>query len=421
MNESQRPRVLFVNSGILGHRAVAALLEDVSRLMDVSSEHINLSGELTLIDRIQRWILSRRFTPRTGAASNLDLRRWREELNVGLFAARRIAAARRANQFDVVHFHPQPTAYASLSLMKRQKAIVSIDATQQLASEETRSPLDRATYVPNMKHDGWVFRRARAIVSTSEWAARSLAANYPDCARKAHVLPYPVRSCADASLVEARYARAELKHAPVRVLFMGGDFPRKGGLDLLDAWRSAAFGDRATLDLVTDWPIDARDVPPGARVIGGVAPNTPAWEEIWRDADLFVMPTRHEAFGMVFQEAAAAGVPVLATSVNAVPEIVRDGVTGVLVAPGDGRALVAALRTLVDSADLRRRMGAAALERMREEGSTERYARKLEGIIHSVMDAGDADGNGDSSKVLSTPPPHLPTPAIARPHGTLRS
>ena len=384
-------RVLFVNSGILGHHAVAGLLEDAARLMpSVAPAHINLSDDLTIRDRVIRRLLSLRLMPRTGSAANLDLRRWREELNVGLLAARRIGAKERAEgrPFDVLHFHPQPTAYASLSRMKRTNAIVSIDATQQLASRQAASRIDRATYRPNMIHDGFVFRAAAAIVATSDWAARDLAANYPECGAKLHVLPYPVRTLGDPAWIDERFHRSCRRNGPVRVLFMGGDFPRKGGFDLIDAWRAADFGARARLDLVTDWPLAEASLPPGVRRISSVSPNTPLWDDLWREADLFVMPTRHEAFGMVFQEAAAAGIPVIATAINAVPEIVQNGSSGILVPPGDGSALVAALRTLIDAPDLRRRMGAAALDRIRVNGALGVYAGKLEAIIHSVTNYG---------------------------------
>jgi glycosyltransferase involved in cell wall biosynthesis len=380
-------RGLFVNSGILGHRAVAGLIEDATRLMpSVDAQHINLSDELTIRDRVIRRLLSLRLTPRAGVAANLDLRRWREELNAGLLASRRIAAAERAHgrPFDVAHFHPQPTAYASLSRMKRTRAIVSIDATQQLASREAASRIDRATYRPNIIHDGFVFRGAAAITATSDWAARNLAAHYPECRDKLHVLPYPVRTLGDPAWIEERFDRSRRRDGPVRVLFMGGDFPRKGGFELVNAWRAADFGSRARLDLVTDWTIDGSSLPPGVRRVGGILPNTPPWDDLWRGADLFVMPTRHEAFGMVFQEAAAAGIPSIATDINAVPEIVQNGVGGILVPPGDAPALVAALRTLVDAPDLRRRMGAAALDRIRVDGALDLYARKLEAIIQSV-------------------------------------
>ena len=55
---------------------------------------------------------------------------------------------------------------------------------------------------------------------------------------------------------------------------------------------------------------------------------TQTWRDLWRDADVFVMPARAEAFGMVFQEAAAAGLPAIGPRINAVPEIVDHGVTG---------------------------------------------------------------------------------------------
>ena len=68
---------------------------------------------------------------------------------------------------------------------------------------------------------------------------------------------------------------------------------------------------------MTDWPLDATVLPPGVKNIRGVRPYTSAWRDLWRRADLFVMPTRHEAFGMVFQEAAVAGIPAIATRINA--------------------------------------------------------------------------------------------------------
>jgi glycosyltransferase involved in cell wall biosynthesis len=141
----------------------------------------------------------------------------------------------------------------------------------------------------------------------------------------------------------------------------------------------------ATLTLVTDWPRSAAELAPGVNVIRGVFPNTPRWTELWREADLFVMPTRHEAFGVVFQEAAAAGLPVVATNINAVPEIVVNGHTGLLIDPGDRAALVQALRTLVASPQLRRRMGTAAVARIQVVGAPEGYARKLESLVEAAV------------------------------------
>src|SRR5438093_1142154 len=194
-----------------------------ARVAGLEARHINLSRDLSVRDRLIRRLFSVRLTPRAGPAANLDLRRWREELNIGLLAARRIAAAERQASFDLLHFHTQATAYASLTRMKRTPAIVSLDCTQHLASLEAPSRLGRATYQANIVHDGHVFRAAAAIVSTSEWAARDLADVYPDCTSKVCVLPFPVDVDAFSGTwiaERAARARAASTYRP-RVLLMG--------------------------------------------------------------------------------------------------------------------------------------------------------------------------------------------------------
>jgi glycosyltransferase involved in cell wall biosynthesis len=385
----RRASVLFVNPGILGHHAVAGLLQDAAgRMPGIESAHLDLTSGLTIRERLVRRVLCARIAPAEGWAANVDLARWRRQWNAGLLAARRIAAAERRRRFDVVHFHTQSTAWASLGRMQRGPAIVSIDATERQASEDMASPLARASYRANISRDRRVFDAAAAITATSRWAAGGLAAIYPECAAKVHVMPYPVRvEGFDASWADARAERVrQLPAAPVRVLFIGGDFPRKGGPLLLDAWRAAGLAERAQLDLVSDWPIAADAVPQGVRAVRGVEPYTPRWFELWRDADLFVMPTSREAFGMVFQEAAVAALPAIGTRINAIPELVEDGTTGVLVRPDNCRDLVAALRALIDSPELRLGLGRAARHRMLTLASPDRYAAALHTLIDRVAE-----------------------------------
>lgn len=385
-------RALFVNSGMLGHRAVAALLEDaVAGDAGIEARHVDLSAPLGAGERALRWLLCASLSGAVGFGRlNLDLARWRREVHSGLVARRRIRAVEREWPPDVLHFHTQATAYCSLRRMTRTPSIVSIDITQPLASLEAPSALGRLTYRPGAWHDGAVFRRAAAITTTSIWAADDLARHYPACASKVRVMPYPVRlDLARPEWPAARAAReAASRSAPVRVLFMGGDFPRKGGPELMRAWRAADLGPRAVLTLATNWPIRHDEVPAGAHLARGITPYTDAWIDLWRETDLFVMPTRGEAFGMVFQEAAAAGVPAIGTAINAVPELIEDGVTGLLVPPGDVGALADALRRLVDSADARRVMGQAARARIERLGDPARYARLLTSLIHEVAAGG---------------------------------
>jgi glycosyltransferase involved in cell wall biosynthesis len=96
------------------------------------------------------------------------------------------------------------------------------------------------------------------------------------------------------------------------------------------------------------------------------------------------MPSRDEAFGMVFQEAAAAGLPAVGTALNAIPEIVADGETGLLVPPGDVAALARGLDALVGSPALRARMGAAARRRIERGGSLAAYGGALADLVRRV-------------------------------------
>lgn len=80
-------------------------------------------------------------------------------------------------------------------------------------------------------------------------------------------------------------------------------------------------------------------------------------------ADLLVLPSEWEAFGIVLAEAMACGTPVVATRVGGAPDVVQDGVTGKLVEYGDVRALAGAMDALLADPSMRRRMGAAGQAR----------------------------------------------------------
>lgn len=354
------PRVLFVNGGILGlrtfHEFVTAMLPGQDR---IRGETILLTADLTLTDRVIRRILCQSVWPDgLFGLRNLDYARYRRELHAGVLARRRIAALWNGG-VDVLHFHRQATASASIGLMRRVPAIVTMDCTQRLVMDAAGSAAERTTYRANLRRDGKVFAAASAVVAISKWAADQLHAEYPECRTPVHVMPNPVMLAHfDPGWAEVRRRRAAAGGRP-KFLFMGGDFPRKGGPALLEAWMAGRFAARATLDVVTDWPVP-EPLPEGVRIIRGVTAHSPAWIECWAGADAFVMPTTNEAFGLVFQEAAAASLPAIGTNLNAVPEIIEDQVTGLLVPPGDREALVRAMDQLIGSASLREAMGLRA-------------------------------------------------------------
>src|SRR5262249_56370787 len=113
-----------------------------------------------------------------------------------------------------------------------------------------------------------------------------------------------------------------------------------------------------------------------------------ALEREYERADLFVLASYLEGYGMALAEAAARGIPVVSTTAGAIPETVPP-TTGVLVPPGDSRALAKALASLLDHDDARAelaahaRAAAAALPTWRS--AAERFAAALEGAAPSRL------------------------------------
>ena len=88
--------------------------------------------------------------------------------------------------------------------------------------------------------------------------------------------------------------------------------------------------------------------------------------ELLAASDIFVLSSRSEGLPLSILEAMAAGLPVVATTVGGVPELVLEGETGLLVPPGDPQALAGAIERLLDDSTLRGRLGAAGRIRVEE-------------------------------------------------------
>jgi glycosyltransferase involved in cell wall biosynthesis len=121
-------------------------------------------------------------------------------------------------------------------------------------------------------------------------------------------------------------------------------------------------------------------LPPGrARFLGALeAADLPP---LYAAADLYLWPAIHEAFGMAFLEAQAAGLPAVAGRERGVPDIVRDGGTGLLAPPGDAAAFAAAVRALLTDADRRTAMSRRARELSATEHDIEAAAARLDVLL----------------------------------------
>jgi len=87
--------------------------------------------------------------------------------------------------------------------------------------------------------------------------------------------------------------------------------------------------------------------------------------DYYRASDVFVHPSRSEAFGLVLAEAMACGTPVVASDVGGVPEVVMDGESGVLFRPGSAESLAASLASMLANEGLRQRLAEAGVQRVR--------------------------------------------------------
>lgn len=202
-------------------------------------------------------------------------------------------------------------------------------------------PADRAL-ARTIEHERRAYRSMDLVMTMSDWARRSFVEDFG-------VDPERVVTVgAGANLDALPPPVPDRTGAPPRVLFVGRKFDRKGGAQLLAAFaRLRADHPDAQLWLVGPPPGDPA---PGVRWFGPVFRSEPAGaselDRLFREATMFAMPSLYEGFGMPFLEAMAYGLPCVGTAVCAVPEIVRDGETGRLAAPGDVDSLHAALRAL---------------------------------------------------------------------------
>jgi glycosyltransferase involved in cell wall biosynthesis len=109
--------------------------------------------------------------------------------------------------------------------------------------------------------------------------------------------------------------------------------------------------------------------------------------QLTRDVDLFLLPSLWEGFGLVLIEAMALGLPVVASRVGPIPEVVLDGETGKLVPPGNAAALAQAIRELLESPDTTLTMGQRGRERVEREFSVRMMMDQIERLYSELTSA----------------------------------
>jgi glycosyltransferase involved in cell wall biosynthesis len=298
-------------------------------------------------------------------------------------ASHAVRQARRRGALDVVFYHTQVASLLS-PLDARQAAVVSLDATPinfdtvgRYYGHSRGGRLERLKFAANR----WSFARARALVTWCHWAKVSLVEDYGVPADKVAVVAPGVdleqwpRIMPEARSPEEREGR-------LRLLFVGGDFARKGGEILLECFEHY-FSASCELWLVTQTPVGPR---PHVHVFNGLTPNSEELLRLYAEADVFVFPTLSDCAPLAVPEAMAASLPVVSTAVGAIPEMVRDDETGYLVEPGSVEALRGALERLLPDAALRASLGERGRRLVEAEHDARKNARRLLALLKAVAD-----------------------------------
>jgi glycosyltransferase involved in cell wall biosynthesis len=264
----------------------------------------------------------------------------------------------RRHPLDALFFHTQVTALFAQGLMARIPSVVSMDATP-LGFDSIGLPYDHvpSVYPPVEAIKNALTRRtfnaATRLITWHEWGKESLIRDYAVDGKKILVVPPGI------DLERWNFPRASAPSStPVRLLFVGGDFRRKGGYILLDAFKRS-LADSCTLDIVTRETVST-DGLRNVRVHHGMAANAPELLALYSQADIFVFPTFADTLPLVIMEALASSLPVITTNVGALREEVQDGYNGLVVPPRDVSALADATLRLVRNPLLRAEMSAAA-------------------------------------------------------------
>ena len=206
-------------------------------------------------------------------------------------------------------------------------------------------------------------RRADIVIAPSRYSADVARREYGVAAEKIVVVPEPIELERWTSLFAAAAPRP--RGGPT-ILCVARMYPRKRVGDLLEAaalLRPRIPGARVRIvGKGPEWENAAKlhaklGLGETATLLGDVSRDRLAEEYV--SADIFCLPSVQESFGIVFLEAMAAGLPVVACRAAAIPEVVEDGVTGLLVPPRDPAGLAGALEALADDPKRARAMGEA--------------------------------------------------------------
>ena len=365
-------RVLFINENLGGHGTV----------------HVNLARALAGRDEIRAEFLT---VPRPGVLRrlgsarlpglsrlDLDFKPLRSQLGISAWVRRRLRQT--ADGYDVIHLYTHNAGLLSSATFRRVPTVVTLDSTNVQNSRRLpyRHPtrFTWLTVAATRPFEQRVYAAAFTVVANSEYTAKSLRESYGVPERKLVVLPFGIL----APHFDSPAAPGTKSNELPRVVFVGHGMERKGGNLLVDLHRRL-WSDQFELVLVTSDSVAAdRNV----TVVSDVRPGDGRLWSILRSAAIFVFPSEIDQVPNAVMEAMAAGLPVVAVATGAVPEMVKDGVNGLLIDGAQGAALTVAIERLLADPSEREAMGTAGRQRFEAHFDMNLAVDRLVGLLEDA-------------------------------------
>jgi len=227
-----------------------------------------------------------------------------------------------------------PAASKEIAFLKTDKPLAYLsDCTFRLIQDyyPRTSQLSPQTRRECDECESRAIAAADLLIYSSDWAAESAIRDYGASAEKVHVIPFGpnLKRIPDSATVTSPRNREEC-----RLLLLGKDWKRKGGPLVFDTMRLLNEQGLPTRLTVCGTALPEEIHHPKLEVTGFLDKNTPAGldtlEKLLTESHFLFVPSRAEAFGIVFCEASAYGLPSIATATGGITTIVKNGVNGYL-------------------------------------------------------------------------------------------
>ncbi len=303
-------------------------------------------------------------------------------LSMGLADKLRVIQVLKGISPDIVHVHSHPQ-YPFVCSRPLWPTVTTVHGLVFKETQYEHERMDSIRRCPRLLLESIIFRRLRNVIAVSSYVSAIV---QEKTRANIRIVENPVST---------EFFRVQRQEVPGRILFVGTISRRKNLLDLLQGVavlrRQIANTELRVVGAFTESSyaeeirafVAEHHLENGVTFLGHISE-----QELLREyaaCQIVASVSHEESAGMIFQQAMAAGKPVVSTRTSGIPDIVSDGHSGLLVDPGNSQALAEALRLLLRSSELRYQMGAWGKKEAERRFRPEVVARQTYDIYLSLL------------------------------------